>query len=132
MKGPGWLAVVLFALATVGCAPNADWISRTLTLVDVTGRWEGTLEYIGQSSSNPVTMPLRLTLQQNGPKVKGEALVGSTERSVEGGVSGQVFSGQLGILSVELTVTGNEMTGPFYGQFRCPCRASLRRAGAAE
>ena len=130
MKRPGWLAVVLFALASDGCA-SKDFFPTPL--VDVTGRWEGTYQ-ASVTGNNPgnVARQIRLTLRQNGPKVKGEALVGSTERSVEGGVSGQVFSGQLGILSVELTVTGNEMTGPFYGQFRCPCRASLRRVGAAE
>jgi len=140
MKTPGWLVVALLALASVGCAPKGDW-TDTLTLVNVAGRWEGTWQasVMGNNAGN-VARQIRLTLRQNGSSVKGEGSLsgaGWTDLSVGGDVGGEVFSGTIGNrrfeLRFELTVTGNEMTGPAEGTTpQCPCRMKLHRVGAAE
>ena len=41
----GQLLIVL-ALSGLGCA-RGDWTSQTLTLVDVTGTWEGPYRFLG-------------------------------------------------------------------------------------
>jgi len=136
MRTTGWLAVVLFALASAGCASGDDWITRTQTLVNVTGRWDGTYE--ARASASNVTKQIRLTLWQNGPKVKGQGVLSTSEFSVDGAVEGEVFSGQIGPIRFDLTVTGNEMnemTGRAEGSpLVCPgsCRVKLNRVGAAE
>lgn len=133
MRLTGWLAVVLFALTSVGCASGDDWITRTQTLVNVTGRWDGTYE--ARASTSNVTKQMRLTLWQNGPKVKGQGVLSTTEFSVDGAIEGEVFSGQIGPIRFDLTVTGNEMAGRAEGSpLVCPgsCRVKLNRVGVAE
>ena len=128
MKWPGWLAVVLLALASVGCASGP--VSPE-PLVTVTGHWEGTYERLAQRGAY---QQIRMTLRQNGSKVKGQGVVSGDERSVEGSVEGEVFSGQIGAMRFELTVTEPAMTGSAEGPGRCQesCRIKLRRVGAAE
>jgi hypothetical protein len=41
MRRTGYLLMTLVVILDVGCA-RSDWITQTLTLVDVTGAWEGT------------------------------------------------------------------------------------------
>jgi hypothetical protein len=135
MKKPGWLAVVLFALGSFGCAPRSDW-TDTLTLVNVTGRWEGTWEAsLMANNAGNVARQIRLTLQQNGSKVKGKGDLSGpagSGLSVDGDVSGEVFSGVIGRIRFELTVAGNEMTGPAEGTTQCPCRIKLHRVDVPE
>jgi len=128
MRTTGWLAIALFALASVGCAPK-DFFPTPL--VDVTGLWEGTYQAsIVTNLGGPTTRQIRMTLRQNGPKVKGEGLLSSATLSVDGGIEGEVFNGRIGSMQFELTVIGNEMTGPAEGLPSCTCRVKLRRVGA--
>jgi len=130
--------LILLALSSLGCA-RSDWTTETLTLVDVTGTWEGPF-YFTQVLIGERT--IRFVLQQNGSKVRGEvqALDGAPIGSVEGLVNGEVLSWQMtGALmklpqgnppiksySGEATVTSDEMTGRADGNF-CPCTLVLRR-----
>ena len=139
MRWTGQLLIVL-ALSSLGCA-RGDWTSETLTLVDVTGRWEGQFIFRGAGgASNERT--ITLVLLQKGPKVKGEiqASDGASMGSIEGQVKGETFSWQLiGPLfktpmgnapsrsyRVETTVNSDELTGHADGQY-CPCTVVLRR-----
>ena len=132
MRTTGWAAIALLTLASVGCAAKSDW-TDTLTLVNVTGRWEGTFLASGFNRQGP-TRQIRLTLKQNGSKVKGQGVLSSLERSVDGGIDGEVFSGQIGDMRFQLTVNGNEMTGTAEGLSEglmlCPCRLELHRVGS--
>jgi len=135
MKWTGQLLIVL-AVSVVGCA-RGDWTTETLTLVDVTGTWEG----VFRTASNERTT--QWALQQKGGKVRGEVLGqdGTPVGSIEGLVNGEVFSWRatgafLAIASGnaptrsyrgELTVTIDEMTGRADGAY-CPCTVRLRRA----
>ena len=137
MKWTGQLLIVL-AVSVVGCA-RGDWTTETLTLVDVTGTWEGAF----RTASNERTT--QWALQQKGGKVRGEVLGqdGTPVGSIEGLVNGEVFSwqtdGRFPKLAVggapsrkyrgESTITLDEMSGPADGLL-CPCRVSLRRVGS--
>jgi len=113
------LGILVAALACgSGCARAPDWIERTLVTVDVTGTWVGT-EITG-GKGGPASY--ELTLEQQGPKVKGSifrdgAARGSTSGTfsapIEGTVAGDVFSfRQINApLTGETTVSGDEMTG---------------------
>src|SRR5215813_3469947 len=68
MRRVGRFLIVL-ALLSLGCA-RGDWTTETLTLLDVTGTWEGMFRLRGQSAGYERT--IRWVLQQNGSKVKGE------------------------------------------------------------
>ena len=127
LRTTGWLALALLALASVGCASGP--VSPE-PLVTVTGHWEGTYEAV---PGGP-TRQIRMTLRQNGSKVKGRGVLSTADLSVEGSVEGEVFSGQIGTMRFELTVTENEMKGSAEGQGVCSasCRIKLRRVGAAE
>lgn len=132
MKRPGWLAVVLFALATVGCASTRSFPEA---LVNVTGRWEGTYESVIVTNF-AARRQISMTLRQNGSKVKGHGVLPNDPNvTVDGRVEGEVFSGQIAKMKFELTVTGNEMnemTGSAEGPLACSCRVKLHRVGAAE
>ena len=103
-----WLALGFLVLTAAGCA-RPDWIEQTLVTVDVTGVWQGTIARAGSHG------PLKLTLQQSGPKVTGQ-LKGTTsgmDGPLEGTVTGDIFrfrSPRAGV-SGELQVNGDEMTG---------------------
>jgi len=58
--------LILLALSSLGCA-RSDWTTETLTLVDVTGTWEGPF-YFTQVLIGERT--IRFVLQQNGSKVR--------------------------------------------------------------
>jgi len=75
---------------------------------------------------------MSLTLRQNGSKVKGQGVLGTAEFSVDGGVEGEVFSGQIGTMKFGLTVTGNEMTGQAEVFLQCftLCVMNFHRVGA--
>jgi hypothetical protein len=135
MRWTGKFLIVL-ALSSLGCA-RGDWISETLTLVDVTGTWEGPFRGWG------VDRTIRWVLQQKGAKVRGEVqgLDGTPLGSVEGLVNGEVFSwsatGKLlfGWYSNvtyhgEATVNSDELNGRATGQ-GCPCTFILHRVGSA-
>src|SRR5215468_9277076 len=59
--------LTVLTLLSLGCA-RGDWTTETLTLVDVTGTWEGSFRF----SIGPIGRPMRWVLQQKGGKVKGE------------------------------------------------------------
>ena len=129
VRTTGWLAIALLALATVGCASGPV---NPEPLVSVTGHWEGTYEAVTLVNPGGPTRQIRMTLRQNGSKVKGRGVLSTADLSVDGGVDGEVFAGHIGDMRFTLTVTGNEMKGRAEGGFGCPCRLELRRAGAAE
>ena len=135
MRWAGQLLIVL-ALSSFGCV-RGDWTTETLTLVDVTGKWEGTLR------TNNLERTTQWALQQKGGKVRGEVQGpdGAPRGSIEGLVNGEVFSWQLtgafvqfpgGSAPVrsyrgEATITLDEMNGRADGP-GCPCTVRLRRA----
>lgn len=69
MKQTRWLLIVLFLLASAGCA-GRDWVSDLLVLTDVTGTWEGS----AAAKEYARTLVITMVLQQSGPKVTGELL----------------------------------------------------------
>jgi hypothetical protein len=70
MRRLRWTGLLLIVLALVGCA-RGDWINETLTLVDVTGTWEGAFQFQGMTRG--LERNTRWVLQQKGGKVRGEA-----------------------------------------------------------
>jgi hypothetical protein len=130
------LRLIVLAVSFVGCA-RGDWTTETLTLVDVTGTWEGVFR-----AAN-VERTTRWALQQKGGKVKGEvrATDGEPLGSIEGLINGELFSWQLTGQFIrfpvgnppsrsyrgQATITIDEMTGRADG-FGCPCIIRLRRA----
>jgi len=135
MRWTGRLLIVL-ALLVVGCA-RGDWIDQTLTLVDVTGTWEGVFKFT--EPTRGWERSTRWVLQQKGGKVRGEAhgLDGGRVGPIEGLVNGEVFSWQLAgqffrwapgsPYRGQVTITVDEMSGRADGPF-CPCTVVLRRA----
>ena len=131
--------LITLALLILGCA-RGDWTTETLTLVDVTGTWEGPFYFKDQGAGSERT--IRFVLQQNGPKVMGavQGPDGAPSGSVEGLVNGEVFTWRMtGPLmnfpggnppirsySGETTVNSDEMSGRADGVF-CPCTFVLRR-----
>ncbi len=104
---------MILAVAVVcgsGCA-RSDWIDRTLVTVDVTGTWRGS------GSTAQHTTWLQFNLAQQGSQVKGTVTGMGMNRSggqVNGTVAGDVFTFRLTDVPFtgELTVSGDEMTGP--------------------
>ena len=90
MRWTGRFLIVL-ALLSLGCA-RGDWTSQTLTLVDVTGTWEGTFRFGGPGRGAERTT--QWALQQKGGKVRVEVqgLDGEWFGSVEGLVNGEAFN----------------------------------------
>jgi|SRR5262245_38495736 len=141
MRWTGAFLIVL-AILSLGCARD-DWTTRDLTLVDVSGTWEGPFQFQGSAVRN-VERTTRWVLQQKGGKVRGEAqaLDGASIGSIEGLVNGEVFSWRLtgSFLSIpgggspsksydgETTITIDEMSGRADGP-NCPCTVLLRRVG---
>jgi hypothetical protein len=136
MRWTGQLLIVL-ALSMFGCA-RGDWTTETLTLVDVTGTWEGVIKF---SEPRGVERTTRWVLQQKGGKVKGEAqsLDAVYLTPIEGSVHGEVFSwrftGQFfkaapgSSYRGEAMIALDEMSGRAVGP-NCPCTVHLRRAGS--
>jgi len=136
MRWTGPFLIVL-ALLSLGCA-RGDWISETMTLVDVTGTWDGTINRSLGGSDRTICW----VLLQNGPKVTGEVqwLDGAPVGSIEGRVNGETFSwsmsGPFVRLSTsdapsstyrgEATVNSDELRGRADG-VNCPCTFLLRR-----
>ena len=67
MRWTGRFLVVL-ALLSLGCA-RGDWTTETLTLVDVTGTWEGPIRFGVGSGVGGYERTTRWVLQQTGQKV---------------------------------------------------------------
>ena len=121
----GMLITVALTLGS-GCA-RSDWIERTLVTVDVTGVWAGTMVTSGGvGAAVQYSHPVRLELEQVGPKVRGsiqasginsQLPVGWNAGPIDGTVAGDVFELRQtnGILSGELTVSGDEITGRIKG-----------------
>src|SRR5262250_1158482 len=61
--------LTVLTLLSLGCA-RGDWTTETLTLVDVTGTWEGPF-VLRPSGGAAYERRIRWVLQQNGPKVTG-------------------------------------------------------------
>jgi len=131
--------LIVLALSSLGCA-RGDWTTETLTLVDVTGTWEGPL-YFGASGGFGADHITRWVLQQNGGKVRGEVQgADGTPIPFEAVLNGEMFRWELngplirnsrsgvqsGWYRGEATVNGDEMTGRADGYF-CPCTFLLRR-----
>ena len=139
VRWTGRLLIVL-ALFSLGCAWG-DWTTETLTLVDVTGMWEGPF-VIRPSGGAGYERRIRWVLQQNGPKVTGrvEGLGGVPIGTIEGRVKGEVFGWRLtgAFVSTVLgrtpsqtyrgdaTVNSDELSGRADG-WGCPCTLLLRR-----
>jgi len=104
-------AFIATALVFGSCVRQQDWIDRTLVTVDVTGVWRGTMTTPGVAAVN-----VAMTLEQRGAKVTGQLKYDVfSERSgpIEGTVSGDIFrfSSMRGIITGELLVNGEEMSG---------------------
>jgi len=86
MRWTGRFLIVL-ALLSLGCA-RGDWTTETLTLVDVTGTWEGPFRVGSYERAE------RWVLQQKGGKVWGEVQGsdGTPIGSIEGLVNGEAFN----------------------------------------
>src|SRR5262245_33508802 len=112
MQPTRWLLIGLLLLASAGCAQR-DWVSDLLVLTDVTGTWDGTVKGwvpVGAPPQTDRPRPIKMVLQQTGPKVTGElSWLGVTGR-VEGSVAGEVLTFSEGIRG-ELLVDGDEMWG---------------------
>ena len=139
MRRLGWLLIVLVAILEFGCAPRGDWISETLTLVDVSGTWEGMIRTKG-AGVGQVATSIRLVLRQSGARVTGVAengggFLGFGGRNVNGHVNGDVFTFQVATFRGEATIDGVEMSGQGLGGqgsgvvSPCPCSIVLRRVG---
>src|SRR5262245_18993022 len=136
--------LIALALLIVGCA-RGDWTTETLTLVDVSGTWEGRFRWSrGGSGGHAVDeRTIAFVLQQKGQKVRGDArgLDGARLGTVEGLINGEAFSWRLtGALTPGRdspasayrgvsTVNGSdELSGQADGP-GCPCSFVLRRVG---
>jgi len=136
MTRTGWLLILLVALATVGCA-RGGWISETMTLVDVTGTWNGTVYMRGGNCfGGGCERTLRADLMQRGAAVTGNVegkiftqLGGGGSGPVEGMVTGEVLSFKLPFHGA-VTVVGDDMSGPLEGLPNCPCDIVLHRGAA--
>ena len=64
MKTIAWGILVAALACGSGCA-RPDWIEQTLVTVDVTGTWQGSVVH-----ASGIAL-YELTLEQQGPKVKG-------------------------------------------------------------
>src|SRR5215470_8774376 len=132
--------LIVLTLLSLGCA-RGDWTTQTLTLVDVTGTWEGQFNFF---SPHRVERTTRWVLQQKGGKVKGQVLgtAGTPVGSVEGLIKGEAFTWQLigpfialpsgnsgsGRYLGEAMVNSDEISGRASGD-GCPCTFVLRRVG---
>jgi len=97
-----------------GCA-HSDWIDRTLVTVDVTGIWRGSMSQLTTGGGEA-----RLELRQQGAKVTGYVQLPAgtlVSGPIDGTVEGDVFrfKDARGILSGELMVSGDEMSGEYSG-----------------
>jgi hypothetical protein len=143
MQWTKWLLLILLVLASAGCA-RRDWVSDLLVLTDVTGTWEGSVKVrTTVSGQHALDVPIRLALQQSGPKVTGELRWLKNESvaypyrhgRVEGLVSGEVLTLSEGIRA-DLAVDGDEMWGTaggplFAANVVCqPCFLRVRRASS--
>jgi len=138
LRFTGRLLIVL-ALSSVGCA-RGDWTTETLTLVDVTGTWDGAFKFQVSAQQN-LERTTRWVLRQQGGKVRGEAQGpdGAPMAVIEGLVNGEVLTWQLtgaffrwapgASYRGAATVTIDEMSGRADGP-NCPCTLVLRRASS--
>jgi hypothetical protein len=142
MKRTGCVLILLCALASSGCAQR-DWVSETLTLVDVTGTWAGTVTFWGSGCSGQPAgnrgcpYPVQLVLRQRGASVIGEVAAASGRfggDKVKGVINGELFTFELGALRGEASVSGDDMDGRAGGPTLsyCPCTISLHRADTAD
>ena len=104
-------AIFLCSLVVAAGCAGTDWITATIVTVDVTGKWSGTWSGSGGGD-------FELTLQQTGPKARGELRLTGAETlywngEIVGTVGGDVLSfGRWdGRLRGEVTVAGDEMSG---------------------
>jgi hypothetical protein len=133
-----WLLIGLLVLASAGCT-RRDWVSDMLVLVDVTGEWNGTVEWDGPRNFS-------WTLQQSGARVTGASsgsMTGSQGGQLIGRLTGSVNGDQFSfsiagtgfLVQGVVTIDGDDMTGELIGaatyHARCPCRIDLRRSGPA-
>jgi hypothetical protein len=65
MRWTGRFLVVLGVLS-LGCA-RGDWTTETLTLVDVTGTWEGQFRYTGTTLERPIRWVPRGAMRTHQP-----------------------------------------------------------------
>jgi hypothetical protein len=108
--------LVVALVCASGCTAHPDWIERTLVTVDVTGVWSGAISQGGSY------VEVSMVLKQEGPKVTGSLrwrgfseprVFGDLPGPVQGTVSGDRFEfSRTGLLSADLIVSGDEMTGP--------------------
>jgi hypothetical protein len=132
LRTPGRVLGVVVVILALGCATRGDWISETLTLVDLSGTWEGTVT--AAPAHGRTTRTIRLVLKQTGARVTGELDGGWTgwlRAPVEGVVSGEAFTFRGAEIQGEMTVSGVEMKGRADGYY-CPCTIVLDRVGDAR
>jgi len=132
MRWTGRFLVVL-ALLSLGCA-RGDWTTETLTLVDVTGTWEGPIRFGVGSGVGGYERTTRWVLQQTGQKVRGEVQGpdGAPLGSVAGLVNGEALN--LTITAIKLQ-WGNAPSRSYRGEAivnsdelsGCPCTFIMRR-----
>jgi hypothetical protein len=138
------LAVLLAGLVAtplllgLGCA-KTPWVDRSVITEDVNGVWLGSMA--GPDGQAMVNGQVRLELQQRASKVTGSVYASSSwlrsggRRSlpIEGSLADDVFTfkDDRSILSGELTVNGDEMTGRGFMGGR-PVTFTLRRLEMAS
>ena len=137
MRWTGPLLIVL-ALSSLGCA-RGDWTTETLTLVDVTGTWDGSVVFKGGGcGTRGCERGLQLILRQRGASVSGEVTSSSLQfggDKVEGVIKGELFTFRIGALRGEASLSGDDLNGRAEGGSAsniCPCTISLHRAGPAD
>src|SRR5262252_9072597 len=83
--------LIVLTLFCLGCA-RGDWTTETLTLVDITGTWDGPFRL--SAGGTGYERATRWVLQQTGQKVRGEVQGpdGAPLGSVEGLVNGETFN----------------------------------------
>ncbi len=137
------IAAVL--LLSPGCVKQPDWIESTLVTVDVTGVWHGQASGMsgiptGTSAGRLTSHDITLTLEQEGPRVKGSFMLGTPGRysgPLEGRVGGDVLhftvvGGTREVFRGELTVSGDEMEGAFGGADVHNARIVVRRVDSSS
>jgi len=105
--------LIVLALFSLGCV-RGDW-TETLTLVDVTGTWEGRFAFYLPGRGN-IERSMRLVLQQKGQQVTGEVQGedGAPIGSVEGLVKGDLLTWRM---------TGPLVKFPYGGPLVLSCNA---------
>jgi hypothetical protein len=105
-----WAVAGLILSASFACA-RSDWIQSTLVTVEVSGEWQGNITRPAGAYGPGL---IYLTFRQSGHKVTGTFSLGvNKDVPLEGTISVDVlrFQGRGGLVTAELQVNGDDMSG---------------------